>query len=197
MTNDITTDFGGYLAELNRYRTSLQTWNITDQAGIDFATKVIDDVKSKFKEAETYRKSLTDTPRKQVEEINDRFRPVTQELLAIENALKTKILDYRRGIEEHNRRKQQEVQAQLAANQMQMAVTSAHQMQEQAQVAPNVQIREKWSFRVTDPSKVPANFYTLDVNKIAEHVKQFKNEVPIPGVEIFREETLAFGARRS
>lgn len=58
-----------------------------------------------------------------------------------------------------------------------------------------VSYRENWTFRVTDPTKVPREYLAVDLVKIRGVVRAMKGATKIPGVEVYAEKVVAAGAR--
>jgi len=51
--------------------------------------------------------------------------------------------------------------------------------------------RKVWKFEVTDPSKVPDEYKTIDERKIGGVVRALKGDTSIPGVRVWEESSLA------
>lgn len=56
--------------------------------------------------------------------------------------------------------------------------------------------REVWKFRITDPTKIPCEYHTIDESKIRQVVKATEGKIQIPGVEIYMEKEIAAGGRK-
>jgi hypothetical protein len=59
--------------------------------------------------------------------------------------------------------------------------------------APKVEgvtTRESWNFKITDERLVPREFLAVDEDKIRRHVRNLKTFAVIPGVEVFKTETV-------
>ena len=50
---------------------------------------------------------------------------------------------------------------------------------------------KKWLFQITDPSKVPDQYKTIDEKKIGGVVRALKGDTDIPGVRVWQESTMA------
>jgi hypothetical protein len=57
--------------------------------------------------------------------------------------------------------------------------------------------RVVWKFRITDPSKVPCEYHTIDESKIRRIVSATQGKVEIPGVEVYMEKEIAASGLRS
>jgi hypothetical protein len=53
-------------------------------------------------------------------------------------------------------------------------------------VHPDVTVRTVWGYDIVDPTLVPREFLTVNEEAIEDHVDQFGDSVPIPGVRVFR-----------
>jgi hypothetical protein len=53
-------------------------------------------------------------------------------------------------------------------------------------IHPDVMVRTVWGYDVVDPTLVPREFLMVNEEAIEEHVDQFGDSVPIPGVRVFR-----------
>lgn len=56
--------------------------------------------------------------------------------------------------------------------------------------------RENWSFRITDPSKLPREYLVPNEAAIRSVVRGLKGATNIPGVEVFRDDIVAGTSRR-
>ena len=54
-----------------------------------------------------------------------------------------------------------------------------------------VSFRKKWTFRVTDPLKVPREYLTVDEVKIGGVVRAMEGKINIPGVEVYSEDVVS------
>jgi len=53
-------------------------------------------------------------------------------------------------------------------------------------IHPDVTVRTIWGYDIVDPALVPREFLMVNEEAIEEHVDQFGDSVPIPGVRVFR-----------
>ncbi|GIV04024.1 MAG: hypothetical protein KatS3mg015_2854 [Fimbriimonadales bacterium] len=53
-------------------------------------------------------------------------------------------------------------------------------------IHPDVTVRTVWAYDIVDPALVPREFLMVNEEAIEEHVDQFGDSVPIPGVRVFR-----------
>lgn len=62
--------------------------------------------------------------------------------------------------------------------------------------APGLSTRERWVFRITDPAKLPREYLMPDESAIRAVVNGLKGNTRIPGVEVYRDDTVTGRARR-
>lgn len=58
-----------------------------------------------------------------------------------------------------------------------------------------ISYRENWTFRVTDPKKVPDEYKSIDMVKIGQVVRAMKAQTNIAGVEAYAEKIVSAGRR--
>jgi hypothetical protein len=58
-----------------------------------------------------------------------------------------------------------------------------------------ISYREVWRFRVTDPTKVPREYLSIDEQKIGGVVRALKGSTTIAGIEVYAEKVASAGSR--
>lgn len=141
------------------------------------------------KELETRRVEVTGPLNQALRTINGWFKPVRDLYQAIEQAGKTRLA-------------QDMLQAQKAQDQALAAVQAAGGQAEAstlmlAHASPEapagMNARETWRFTVTDPDRVPDEYWMLDLTKIGQVVKTLGPEADIPGIRIERDLVMVRG----
>jgi len=155
------------------------------------------EIQGRIKNVETRRKEWVDPLNKTVRSINGFFKPVVAEWETVVACFKRALTAYQRKKEEESRKALEEA-AKIAADGNATGMTQDAQ-QYQALVAQGsalppkaqgISTRESWKFRVTDASAVPREYLCVDEKKIAAVVKLSKGDTQIPGIEVYREDTV-------
>jgi CRISPR/Cas system CMR-associated protein Cmr5 small subunit len=63
------------------------------------------------------------------------------------------------------------------------------------QTGGGISMRETWLFRISDPTKIPKEYLSIDMAKIGAVVRALKGATNIPGVEAYPQNTIAAGRR--
>jgi len=162
-------------------------WQICDDAQQEFAAQLLREVKAEWEIVEAERKKIT-KPLADVKKATDAlFKPVLRALEDVEARLKEKIAGYMQAKQQAN------VAALQAAASAPTALAAAQQANfyEPVQAPQGVSVRQVWKFEVTDPSAVPRELCSPDMQKIAAalQAKTDKYGQPdlIPGVRVFQE----------
>lgn len=58
-----------------------------------------------------------------------------------------------------------------------------------------VSFRESWDFEITDEAQLPREYLLPDLGRIGKVVRALKQDAHIPGVKVFRKQTVAAGRR--
>lgn len=171
---------------------AIQTEDEYQEAGA-----VLREIQSRIKTVEERRKEWVDPLNKTVKSINGFFKPVVNEWESLVGDLKKAMADYQLRKQEEAR-KALEAAAQIAAEGNAIGATPEAQ-QYQALVAQGsapppkvdgISTRENWKFRITNEALVPREFLSVDERKVAAAVKLTKGNTQIPGIEVYREDTV-------
>lgn len=138
-------------------------------------------IKTKYKELEELRKSMTKPLDESKKRIMDLFRKPLEVLETAEKAIKFALLSY------------SEREAKAEAERKAQAETSGD-MELYIEVAPKaegVSTREIWKFEIVDEKLIPREWLTPDLNKIGQAARGAKDAISIPGVRIYSEKILS------
>lgn len=153
------------------------------------------ELKTRWKLVEDKRTSLVKPLNDVVKSINGMFKPVLDQWDRTMDVVKRAMHEYQvRDAEE--KRKALEEAAKLA--QQGETGQEFHALVAQGSSMPakatGISTRVMWRWRVVDASAVPREYLCVDVTKVDEAVKNGKESVKIPGIEVYREEIMAVRA---
>lgn len=155
------------------------------------------EIQGRIKTVEARRKEWVDPLNKTVRSINGFFKPVVTEWESVVTCLKKAMAAYQQRKQEESRKALEEA-AKIAAAGNATGMTEDAQ-QYQALVAKGsalppkadgITTRENWKFRITDASLVPREYLSVDEKKVGAAVKLSKGDTKIPGIEVYREDTV-------
>lgn len=175
-------------------------------------------VKSKAKELDVLRKSLTKPLDESKKRIMEFFKPPLVALATVETAINVAMVDWNREQEKirqaeefrlrEAQRKETERLQRLATKAEERGSTEkAEEFQGRAAVVQStmpvvaskvekisgLQTRVNWKFRIVDASKIPREYMIPNEKSIGEIGRATKGVVKIDGVEFYSEETMAAG----
>ena len=174
-------------------------WDATSiENDAEYALAAIDlrQVKSLIEAAELERNAIVKPINAGVKRLNEFFKRLTGPATAYETAAKSAIVGY----EETKRAKalkEAEKQAKLVAKK---SPEMAADIRGQALVVPvlpetaGIQLRKRWSYRVTDIDAIPREFLVLDESKLQKYADAMKDTAKVNGVEFFIETSVAASA---
>lgn len=178
-------------------------------------------IKSKARDLDEMRKSMTRPLDDAKKRIMDFFNKPLSFLTEAESLIKRSMLTYDR--EQERKRKEEEDRLRAAARAeqerlqkeaeekaSQLAAEGKTEQAIEAAVVPVVPLptvhveqpkvagisrRQNWKARIVDQMKVPRQFLTVDEKALNAYAKATKGEVPVDGVEFYAEDIIAAGAR--
>lgn len=178
-------------------------------------------IKSKARDLDEMRKSMTRPLDDAKKRIMDFFNKPLSFLTEAESLIKRSMLTYDR--EQERKRKEEEDRLRAAARAeqerlqkeaeekaAQLAAEGKTEQAIEAAVVPVVPLptvhveqpkvagisrRQNWKARIVDQMKVPRQFLTVDEKALNAYAKATKGEVPVDGVEFYAEDIIAAGAR--
>lgn len=173
---------------------------ITDQASYDKAVEKIAQVKQYIKDVEKQRKTITDPLNQAMKATNALFKPVRDQLEATEKALAGAILDWRREQERLEAEKQAELEAKVESGEMDFdeALDQASNTQQLDKTSTtkrgNVTIRTIKDIEVVDITKVPEEYFELNISRLRADALGNKAQgvepKEIPGVKVIERESV-------
>lgn len=158
----------------------LSELEICDQEVFEGAGEILTSVKSRYKELDAKRKSLTAHLHKAKKGIDDLFKPALTSLKECEGLLKRKMLDY---AEQQEREREELMKNEQYSEAIQVG---------QAELPTNISTRRRWVYEVMDIEKVPVQFLQVNDAKVKGMIADLGgNNVDIPGIRIYSEKNLA------
>ncbi len=148
---------------------------IESQEAVDFASKLLKQVKGAQKSIETARKTITQPMLEAKAEVDALHRPAKDACQAVEGILKKAITAYVDG----------QAAAQVAA--LEAGKHEAALAVVQPELPSGVSTRTTWRWSITNPGLVPREYWVIDAAKIQAHVSTHKGQSTIPGVKVFPE----------
>lgn len=147
------------------------------------------DVKAKQKQIDEVRKGMTkplDDAKKRIMEF---FRKPTEILKEAEALLKTKMLNFDKQQQELIKKREALIEKQFKDAEIKPIVN-----------APKIKIEgikkmTIWKYRVVDINKVPREWLIIDEKKMNQFAKATKGSIPVEGIEIYSENTIASSSR--
>lgn len=173
------------IREIDAIEAAIQGREVTTEADEADAVKMIQIIKDRKKTLETSRKAHTKPLNDRKRAIDKLFRPYTKKLNDMEIELKAKVVRSQQARAEANRLAMQA--AQQAAQSGAPTVSQHLDAIDDRPLPQHTSMRRFWQFEVTDPSKLPGQFWSPDPEKIkAELAKHTDFDRPpnIPGVKI-------------
>lgn len=189
---------------------------------IEFGSKINQFTKA----LEEKRKEIVKPINDEVKRINDSFKPITSAFEALNQTLKGKILPYTKLVEERRLAWVAEQRAKELAEMeskkkalLDTAVESGSELALQmASIVEDTQVklaekevtakavvrsgtakatvRRVWKFEVTDASKVPLQFLSVDEKKVSAFLKEKKDEISkglvVDGIRFYEDESISY-----
>ncbi len=165
-----------------------KSFEVSSQEDLDFVGDILRDVKTKLKELDKKKRTITDPLNQALKAARDLFRPVEQHYASVEHELKGAIGAYHARLAAQKR----EAIAALAApaTPAPRAEAALATLQQSVPDAPKgVTVITFWDFEVTDEAQVPRDYCVVSPTKIRDAVAQ--GERTIPGVRIFENQRVA------
>lgn len=203
MSIEIQTEVKQQVDEATQFADQATSLTITNQTELDAAANIVKEAKTRFKEIDEKRKSMTAPLDESKRMIMDFFRPVLDQLKATESTIKNGIADFHRVEIERERRESEKarLEAERIEAKRQEALmkraekadekgneSKADGLRDQAEqvyvppaltLAPakasGVSVSKVWRFRVTDLSKVPRQYLELNETAVNEMCRVAKS----------------------
>lgn len=163
---------------------------------VDNASAFLKEIKDMEKIVEDKRITFTKPLNESLKNINDTFKKMREPLEQARDLLTRKILTWKRieservAAEQAAWRRIQEAEAELCRLQNKPVI-----VEEPITIAPvvnkigNMQTVKRWTYEVTDFSKVPDDYKFIDSPKVNNAIRSGNRD--IPGLKIFQEESLS------
>jgi len=171
---------------------------IETQNDVDDTNVIIKQISGQVKMIEEKRKTFTQPLNQSLKEINKTFKELTKPLLDVKNILSQKVMAWRRKEQEKIREEEQRI---AKEEERRRKIQEAHKAKGHEVSEPVVmkrpdtlketdttQTRKVWKFEITDPTRVPREYMTINEAKIRNVVRSGIRE--IPGVRIYQEEIM-------
>lgn len=179
--------------EASEYLEVIEAFVIEDDEDFTYAAEALKEVKKNKRALEATRTDLTQDLTRALEKLRALFRPAIKTFTQAEKILKGKIAAATRKREaEHTAALADAGKSAMAGDAV--GASDAMQRARGVQTMPDVEgvsLRTTWTYRVTDLSKVPLAFLTIDHDAVMAVVKRDKDETTIPGVEVYTETSVA------
>lgn len=145
------------------------------------------DIKTRRKIIDEEREKVLKPQREAMKASRALFDKIDEQYAQAEERLKTLLADFQRTEQERERKALAEA---LESDNARALVNLAAQA---APVAQGITMRTVYGFLVTDPDKVPDEYWVLDEKKIGAVVRASKGTAKIPGIEVTQ--STSVGAR--
>lgn len=163
----------GMLEQAETELTQLSAIEISNQAGLEACGAMLKGVKGRTKEVEALRVEEKKPFLVASKEIDGRFKPARDALLALEKLLKKAMAAY-----SDDQEKRRVMLMEQGRHEDAIAT--------QAAVMPaGISTTTTWQFEVTDADAIPREFMVPDAARIQAHVSAHKNNSSIPGIKVF------------
>lgn len=176
---------------------NLEDLIVEDKDDIEFASKMLREVKGKKKFLEGERGKVTYHLNEALEIIRSWFRDPIKLLTQCEKILKEKIDDAMEEME----RKQQEALDKASKAAMSGKKSSARRALEDAKAAEigpieGIQVRAGWDYEIVDFNKIPRKWLCVDDPMLKAHIRSKKGDVQIPGIKVIKKNSIAANATK-
>ena len=164
----------------------LKDFEIKDDDDFEFASDTLKHIKTFYKEIEKKRKAVTDPLNKALTEFRSWYKPSLDLLKEGENILKGRIGEYTLKKDKEREEQMRQIAAASQKGDFDAAHTAAQNIVE-TPTARGVSSTRLWDYQVTDLSKVPREWLTLDHSKVKIHIREAGKDKPadIEGIEFF------------
>lgn len=159
---------------------------------VDLVAK-LKDIGSKIKNV---KESITKPLNEALRNARELFRPIEDQFTNAESIVKTKLLDYKRKIDEEARKKESVIAEKVEAGKIKLE-TAEKKMEKIERVETTtrgkvgeVQVRKVKKVRIINEALIPRNYLALDMVAIR---RDALSGIIIPGTEVYEEETIAVG----
>jgi len=166
------------LENANTIALKLTDFRVTSAASAQYAADVLTELVHRRKALETERDSVAKPLRAAARKISDWFKRPIEQYAQIETHMRNQI-------KAHNDQQAAQARAALVEAKTSEEITAAV-----AVVAPKpqgVHFRDHWSARVTDPDKLPREFWAINQSMLDALARAQKEDFSVPGCEVVRD----------
>lgn len=183
-------------AQVTKLETQAQAVQIETQENYTQAVDLVSRIKETGALIKNKKESITKPLNEALRNARDLFAPIEQQFANAEAIIKTKLLDYKRKVDEEARKKEAAIAARVEKGTLKLE--TAEKKLDLVERVENttrgkvgeVQIRKVKKIRIIDEAAIPRQYLIPDEVKIR---KDALSGVVIPGCEVFEEETIAAG----
>ena len=181
-------------AEAQQTLVALQSFQITCQEQMDYASGYLQRVKGLWSELDEQRKQAGRPLNKKLQEIRNKFSPALDFLSQVEARLKQCIQEGYRLAQQAQAGAFQQAEAALEQGNLPgAALATQAAVASDVNLSPGISMRKLIRFQIMDPSQLPAPFWSPDPSKVQAAIDAGHRQ--IPGVHIWEEDNVA--ARRA
>jgi len=174
--------------------------SVTNQQEFDEAANVLSDMKAVAKLVKADKEKLTKPLNEALKEARGRYKPLEDELKAADRIIKDKLADYQSEVQAELDAKEAELREKMAKGEV-TPEEAVGEMENQESIGTSVdtkrgsvQFKTVRKVRVTDVTKIPAN-YLNDERVLAAVLTAVRqdalNDVAIAGVEVYEDKQVA------
>lgn len=203
---------------VNQINLEVSQISINTPETYDRGTVLLKEIKSTQKKLDELRKSWTKPLDESKKGIMNFFRPMMEILSSSESSVKSKILIFRQEQQRIRAEKEARLREQARKEQEKLeraAERKAQRLEENGKLeaaeeiretvpevsmpvleneipkAKGISTRDVWKFQIVNSDKVPDEYKMVDEKKVGAVVRATKGAIKIPGVKIWKEQTLA------
>lgn len=188
--------------EMSQSAHALAPFVIRSQGEMDYASGYMQRVKGLWKQIDDLRKDMARPFNAVVDQIQAHFKPVLEDLKAVEATIKGKIEEGMAYSASQTAQGFQAAQAALAAGDQQgVAVGTQQAMGADLSLSKGVSMRPRFRFEVQDPTHLPGAFWSPDATKIQAALDALDpaelqqllaaGYTPIPGCRVWQDNIIA------
>jgi hypothetical protein len=183
-------DIEAVRSEMAQTLVNIAGFTITNQEAMDYASRYLQRVKGLSNEIDAARKAISKPFRKQVETIQEYFKPALDALSEVEKGLKSRIQAGYQLAQQTQAAAFQAAGAALAAgNTQQAGLATQSAIAADIALPKGLSMRTRLRWEVVDPSQVPGPLWSIDPVKIDAAIDAGHRQ--IPGVRIWEDQSIA------
>jgi len=152
---------------------------------VDWAGQVIAEIAAQRDAWTTERDSVAKPLRKIATRVSSRWKPAIDAADAAINTLKAAVKAYRDQVAAEQARALQAAAVEQDPETARAEI--ARTVQATAPVPSTLSERTVWKWEIEDASKIPADYYLLDEQRISREVRASKEHTKIPGIRVIRD----------